>query len=450
MRVRAIVLLLVVCGVRLLAYTNGTINRARTSMLMAWTSPGDALKRAPTAAALGNSLAPRQSSTPAALPNAEKIKAEIRAVEAVLPKIPDRGAALFLTARRYIQLGNLQKGMALLKECVALDAGFEPDPEFFPSLRPLKSNAEVRELLEQARRGHSAVHKARVAFTVPDKDLFPEGLAVDASNGLFYMGSEHRKKIVKFTVGGAVSDFVREGVYDLSPVGGVHVDATDESVWVTTDAGEKHRPELLHFDTQGKLLERYTSPGTMPHDLNDSVLRGTREIFTTDTEGNHVYRFDRASHTFSEMKLWRPVFGPNGITLSRDCDLLFIADDLGVIRVDLRMNESADVEPGAHNSLSGIDGLYWHDGELLGVQYGTGVYRVMRWKLSADGRKVTSSEILEYRTELVSDPTTGAILGDNFYFMANTGITNLEDDKIVDPTKLEPVKIAVVTISKPK
>ena len=36
----------------------------------------------------------------------------------------------------------------------------------------------------------------------------------------------------------------------------------------------------------------------------------------------------------------------------------------------------------AHSTLSGIDGLYWNKGEFLGVQYGTGVYRVMRWQLS--------------------------------------------------------------------
>src|SRR5437868_5164064 len=94
----------------------------------------------------------------------------------------------------------------------------------------------------------------------------------------------------------------------------------------------------------------------MPYDLNDLVLRGSREIFTTDTEGDHVYRFDRASHRFTEMKLHRPVFYPNGITLSGDGNLLFVADMLGIIRVDLLSDESEDVDPGAHNTLSGIDG----------------------------------------------------------------------------------------------
>lgn len=386
---------------------------------------------------------------PAAPPTASadaEDRAEIRSLETILPTVPDRGATLFLLARKYAHLGQLQKALALLKQCVALDAGFVPDPNNSPSLRPLQASLEFQHLLDQARRRYLPVRKASVAFTVAATDLFPEGLAVDASNALFYMGSMHRKKIVKFTLTGEVSDFVKQDLYDLSPVGGVHVDPADHSVWAATDAGAKKRPELVHFDAEGKILERYASPGRMPYDLNDLVLRGRREIFTTDTEGHHVYRFDRVSHTFAEMKFWRPVFYPNGITLSQDCNLLFVADMLGVIRIDLRTNESADVDPGPHNTLSGVDGLYWYKGEFLGVQYGTGEYRIMRWKLSPDGRKVIASETLEYRSELVSDPTTGAILGDKFYFIANTGIYNLEDDKIVDPAKLQPVHIAVVSL----
>jgi hypothetical protein len=80
------------------------------------------------------------------------------------------------------------------------------------------------------------------------------------------------------------------------------------------------------------------------------------------------------------------------------------------------------------------------------VQYGTGTFRVMRWRLSSDGQRVTASETQEYRTPLVSFPTTGAVAGENFYYIANTGIANLKDDKIVDPAKLEPVHIAVVPL----
>jgi len=82
----------------------------------------------------------------------------------------------------------------------------------------------------------------------------------------------------------------------------------------------------------------------------------------------------------------------------------------------------------------------------VGVQYGTGAYRVMHWKLSTDGREARSSETLERGTAMVRDPTTGTILDGKFYFMANTGIANLDDGKIVDPAKLERLRIAVVTL----
>jgi hypothetical protein len=41
---------------------------------------------------------------------------------------------------------------------------------------------------------------------------------------------------------------------------------------------------------------------------------------------------------------------------------------------------------------------------------------------------------------------TITILGDNFYFIGNTGIYNLSDDQIVDRAKLESVHIAVVSV----
>jgi hypothetical protein len=80
------------------------------------------------------------------------------------------------------------------------------------------------------------------------------------------------------------------------------------------------------------------------------------------------------------------------------------------------------------------------------VQYGTGAFRVVRCRLSADGQRVASTDVLERGTALVSSTTTGAIVGSDLYFIANTGIPNLVDDKIVDRRKLEPVHIAVVPL----
>ena len=389
--------------------------------------------------------ASQQISVPVAAPgDPQRLRHEIKVVEGMLPQLVDRGAALYLLAHHYARLGDQAKALALLKECVALDEGF--DPEDAKAFVPLKSDPRFHDLIERVRRRYPPVRRAHIAFTVTQNDLFPEGLAVDASKRVFYMGSMHHNKIVTVSEAGEVTEFVEEGLYDLMPVGGVHVDPTDHSVWCATDPGNTNRSEIVHFDAHGKLLERYTAPGAGPHDLNDLVLRSKSEIYVTDTDGNSVYRFDRESRRFAAMKLGRPVFYPNGITLSDDSNTLYIADILGVIRVDVRTNEAQDVKPAAHDTLAGVDGLYWFKSGLVGVQYGTGAFRVMRWRLSPNGREVRSSETLERGTELVRDPTTGAILDGKFFFMANTGIENLEDGKIVNPAKLEPLNIAVVPI----
>lgn len=388
----------------------------------------------------------QQTSPPSSPPAAEaaRIRAEIVSVETLLPKIPDKGAAQFLLARRYAQLGDQRRALVLLRKCISLDEGFDPDG--VAGFESLQSKPEFRALVQKVRRRYPPVHTARLAFTIPEKDLFPEGLAVDSARRVFYMGSEYRRTIVKITETGQVADFVRPGLYDLMPVGGVKVDPADHSVWAATDPGEKNRSELVHFDRHGKLLGRFPIGGTGAHDLNDLVIRSSQQIFTTDTFANQAYLLRPQSLTFTPLSFPRPLLYPNGITLSGDSSVLYVADMLGVIAVELRNSTARELNPGKNNTLAGIDGLYWYKGSLLGVQYGTGTYRVARWQLSPDSLRVASTEVLERGTQFVSDPTTGAILNGKFYFMANTGIYNLKDDKIADPKKLEPVHMAVVEL----
>jgi hypothetical protein len=110
-------------------------------------------------------------------PDGDRLHSQIQRIEAALPKISDRGAALFLEAKLYARVGDLPKALALLKEVVALDEGF--DPSGSESLAPLRSNPEFQKLIEQVHQKHPPVHKARVAYTVQESDLFPEGLAYD-------------------------------------------------------------------------------------------------------------------------------------------------------------------------------------------------------------------------------------------------------------------------------
>jgi sugar lactone lactonase YvrE len=393
----------------------------------------------------GLSLAQQGAAVPATPPaDAPQVQQEIRDMEATLAKFPDRGTALFFLAHDYAHLGNFEKALASLKECISLEEGF--DPEGDPVFRPMKDNPEFNKLIERIHQRYPAVHQAQAAFTIPEKDLVPEGLAVNSSTGDLYMGSLNLRKIVRITKTGVISDFVKAGQYDLGFVCGIKVDPADSSLWVNVCPDSGVGAELVHFDSAGKLLERFPPSTSGQHLFNDLVLRNDREIYLTDSLANRAYRFDRRSHTFTELTFPRAIYYPNGIALSDDGNWLYVADAFGILQVNLRSNNAKEVDPGPTNTVSGADGLYWYKNTLIAVQNSLGSSRIAQFRLSPDGLKVAATIILEYRSPSVTLPTTGAIYGTKFYFMSNTQVDNFKDGKIVDPAKLEPVRISVVEL----
>jgi sugar lactone lactonase YvrE len=166
----------------------------------------------------------------------------------------------------------------------------------------------------------------------------------------------------------------------------------------------------------------------------------------TDSLSQQVFRFSDETHTFTPLMFPRPQLYPNGIALTQDGKRLYVADAFGVLQLDLRANVAREVNPGPLNSLAGIDGMYCYKDGLLAVQNGIGSPRVVFFQLSSDGLQVTSTDVLEYRSPLVIFPTTGAIDGSNFYFMTDTQVRKLYKGKIIDPSKLKPLRVAVVRL----
>jgi DNA-binding beta-propeller fold protein YncE len=374
--------------------------------------------------------------------DAAEVREQIASVEKLLPQYVDRGAALYFLSRSKQHLGETLDALRLLKECLALHEGF--DPAGSPSLNVLKGSKEFDDLVAKVHLDFPAIGQARLAFVTDEKDLVPEGLAYDARQDLYYLSSLNRRKIVKITPEGRVSDFVPGRRDNLLPVLGIRLDPGDGSVWANSWSEDAARSELLHFDGSGKLLGRYAPSDGANHGFNDLVARKNGEIILTDSSSNQVYRFDRGAHTFAPLPVHRPLFAPNGIALADDNRQLFVADDLGVVRVDLDSGASTDVSPGPRSTLAGIDGLYWHKGSLIAVQNEIGSPRIAAFRLSRDSSRVTQTTVLENRTAFTTTPTTGALHGDDFYFIANSQIDNLNGDKIMDVTQLAAVRIAVV------
>src|SRR5206468_10272772 len=94
----------------------------------------------PTAGTRRGTNAAQQTSVQVPASDSQHLRDEIEALEQLLSRLVDRGAALFLLAHDYARLGELTKALDLLKQCVELDEGFDPGGDRV--FAPLRSRSE--------------------------------------------------------------------------------------------------------------------------------------------------------------------------------------------------------------------------------------------------------------------------------------------------------------------
>jgi hypothetical protein len=376
---------------------------------------------------------------PAERTDAQQIRSQMKAVESLLGKTTDRGAVLYVVAVSHGMLGEVLPAIDQLQQCVALKEGFDPSKD--RAFAAINMSNDFRKIVDQVHKDFLPVNDWHVAFTSAEKDLFPEGLEYDPANDFFYLSSLYHPKILRISPEGKIGGFVSGQRYKLLPVMALHVDPVDGTIWSTSFEEDAQHSEILHFDRAGELLGRYPSSEHFAHEFHDLAVLHDGNIVLTDTLAAKVYRFDPHSQAFTTLPVSRPLFSPKGIALTDDEKTLYVADQLGVLRLDLKNDTCVEVDPGPHSTVAGIDGLYWHKDTLVGVQSGIGNPRIAAFHVSADGLHVVKTTVLA--TSLAS-PTTGALRGDDFYFIANSQADNLNGSHILDVTMLQPTRIGVV------
>jgi hypothetical protein len=114
---------------------------------------------------------------------------------------------------------------------------------------------------------------------------------------------------------------------------------------------------------------------------------------------------------------------PQTPALSTDEQTLYVPDYLrGIAAIDLKTRAVKWLKPADGIALSGIDGLYVYNDSFIAVQNGTTPERIVRF--SMDLRK---QEVLEANWPDLGEPSHGTIVGDTFYFLANTGWDRYDD-----------------------
>lgn len=273
---------------------------------------------------------------------------------------------------------------------------------------------------------------ADVAFTIGDPDLIPEGIAYDAATKTFFVGSTFKRKIIAVDAAGRSRDFTAEAQDGLYGVLGLRVDRQRRILWALSSNAGGTMPArgldksclgcstVTNYDIASrKLVKKYElSNKPAVHFLNDLAVASNGTVFITDTMSGDIYRITRDKDVLESWVKLGPQTYPNGIDLTADGTTLFVATAVGI-----RMVNTADGRITPVSGLPGekppvIDGLYVFGDSLLAIQPFEAGKKVVRYFLSPE-KHIARTEVIERDRPEFKQPTTGVIVGRDFYFIAN-------------------------------
>lgn len=364
---------------------------------------------------------------------------------------PNHARLLYNLAVGYALNNQVDEALKILERLAMMDLYFQiqADEDF----KSLFENSAFKDIQSKFAENQKPLNRSEKAFTMPEKDLITEGIAFDSDTKRFFVGSIHRRKIAVIYKDGKVSDFSAnaDGLWSVS---GLRVDAKRKILWAVSTAfpqmqnfqkADGGKSGLFKYDLRtGKLLQKFLlSNDTEKHALGDLIVAENGDVFASDSVSPNIYRLDAKTNKF-ELFLTSDMFASlQGLAFSPDEKILFVADYAkGVFRIELKDKKISQISFDAKTNPIGIDGLYFHRGNLIALQNGFRPHRVARFYLNKDFSAVTKSETLEANHADFNEPTLGVIVKENFYFIANSqwDFTNengtLVEDKLQKPVIL--------------
>jgi hypothetical protein len=359
-------------------------------------------------------------------------EAYLRAVLSLQRFLNDRPTTVEAAAQAYADLGDTSKALAALKQFA--DAGQTDDTlisresEAFPALEKLP---EYQSILKRMDENKATIERAEPAFDLPGAGLLAEDIDYDSQSKTFLITSVLKKKIIRINQEGKAANFAESPSH--WPMLAIKVDARRKVVWATEVAldgfanvpkGEWGKSAVLCFALRsGALLHRIEGPPGSA--LGDLVVTREGTPIVSDGTGGAIYQVH--GETLEPINT-EDFISPQTAAINRVGEV-FLPDYLrGIGVLDLVSKRVTWLKKSnGRYALNGIDGLYSDGDWLVATQNGTSPERVIRFRLDASHQSVSSEEIIERQTSTLGDPTHGVVVGDSFYYIANSGWDALDD-----------------------
>ncbi len=291
------------------------------------------------------------------------------------------------------------------------------------------------------------VGDVEVVASFDDGAFVPEGIAVD-DDGRLYLGSIRKGQLA--SLGNDVRILSeRDGHWSIF---GMRFDETGD-LWFASAAvaqlenvGEDEgRTGLFRLNVANSEIE---TAALLQHDdtqhvLGDLVIAGN-SIYTTDSIGGALYRYDIDSAEFHTLVAPGRWTSPQGLVLDATGGYLYVADyGTGLYRVSLPEGSVTKLRVADGDTDHGIDGLYRWGEELIAIRNGYQPHRVVAYRLGEDGLTISRGRVLASGLPEFDEPTLGAVVGDEFWFVANSHWNRFGPDNTLDEGLTGPIVLKV-------
>ena len=354
--------------------------------------------------------------------------------------------------------GHKAEAIENLKKAILIDASFKL--EGLADFNSIKNTPEFRSLLELQREWQRPVIHSDTAFVLHDRSLHTEGIDYDASDKTFYLGSIHKRKIVKVTASGdatdhrqvgagtsgQATDFCPEGFEGMTSIFGIKVDSKNKILWACSSPMQEMknydsaaRSAVFKFElSTGKLLEKIQRPKWEKDGVfGDLILNKKGDVFVSDSQTNTIFIIHEKTHQLEPYFTSPDFWNIQGLSFSDNEKFLFISDYVkGIYRLELKTKTLTEVKCNLDVSLKGIDGLVCDDHSLIAIQNGTNPLRVSRYILNTDQNQIIQFEIIDRKHPAFNEPTLGVVAGKTFYYIANSQWSGYDNEHHIKPDDL--------------
>lgn len=305
-------------------------------------------------------------------------------------------------------------------------------------LRAYVARPDFAAVVARHDRNRAPMTRSRVAVTLADSTVWPEGMDYDPRTRRWYLASVAHRTIVEVDAHGHTRELWPRDTPRIASMLAVRVDRARGVLWATTSAvpqilahaqADSNVAALMKVRiADGAVLRRWDlAPSPRGHTLGDVAIARSGDVWLSDSNEPVLYRLRLGADSLE--RFTSPLFRSlQGIAPLPDGRAVFVADySHGILRVELPSGRTTRVQDAPRSTSLGCDGIVWDSDGIVAIQNGVSPARVVRFTLDRSRSRIMRAEVID-RNPIADEPTIGTLVGHEFVYVANSQWEKHGDD----------------------